>query len=484
MENTGTANSPSFAAAITNPFGLANVGTRSDPKFADIDGDGDFDAFVGNFDGTLKYYENTGDSGSPSFAAAVDNPFGYVDVGTEVSPDVADIDGDGDLDLIVAEKDGPDNIKFFENTASGGTYDFSSVTSHTITVEATDANTNTYSEDVTISFGTTGNDSITGTNNDNIMYGLGGDDTLAGGTADDQLVGGAGADSLDGEGGDDTLTGGDGDDVLYGDGATGGGGQSWFWSFDADADGFSYGDDAFRGTGEPGYATGSYLASGGVSGGGLGVDLGGLDDNTINGMSGGWSMSFDLASADNVSLTFRYNMTQSSEFENTEYSQVLATVDGTLYGTGGNDYIAQITGDGNGGSDQTTGWQTVNLDLGPLSAGTHNVDLGGYLNAKTATNESAEIRIDNVSVQAGTVSGDDLLVGGIGNDTLSGGGGADTLEGGVGADSLDGGAGSDTASYVGSDAGVKCRPGCRHGERRRCRGRYALQHREPKGLRL
>ena len=59
---------------------------------------------------------------------------------------------------------------------------------------------------MTISFGTTGSDSITGTNNENIMYGLGGNDTLAGGTADDALVGGTGADSLDGGAGNDTAS--------------------------------------------------------------------------------------------------------------------------------------------------------------------------------------------------------------------------------------------------------------------------------------
>lgn len=50
--------------------------------------------------------------------------------------------------------------------------------------------------------------------------------------------------------------------------------------------------------------------------------------------------------------------------------------------------------------------------------------------------------------------GDDVLTGGAGNDTLTGGLGNDTLAGGAGADSLDGGTGMDFADYSVSAAGV------------------------------
>lgn len=51
--------------------------------------------------------------------------------------------------------------------------------------------------------------------------------------------------------------------------------------------------------------------------------------------------------------------------------------------------------------------------------------------------------------------GDDILEGGAGNDRLFGGRGDDLLIGGEGRDVLRGGAGNDTASYAGSDAGVR-----------------------------
>ncbi|MEM6700303.1 MAG: VCBS repeat-containing protein, partial [Bacteroidota bacterium] len=54
--------SPFINAAVGDanaPFGLSDVGYNSSPSFVDIDGDGDLDAFVGNYNGIISYYENT-----------------------------------------------------------------------------------------------------------------------------------------------------------------------------------------------------------------------------------------------------------------------------------------------------------------------------------------------------------------------------------------------------------------------------------------
>jgi hypothetical protein len=50
-----------------NPFNGIDVGVSSTPTFADIDGDGDLDAIVGESGGTLKYYKNTGSSTAPIY---------------------------------------------------------------------------------------------------------------------------------------------------------------------------------------------------------------------------------------------------------------------------------------------------------------------------------------------------------------------------------------------------------------------------------
>ena len=116
FENTGSSSSPAFATSSDNPFGLADVGNNSSPSFVDIDGDGDLDAFVGATDGNVKYFENTGSSSAPAFATSSDNPFGLADVGGSSAPSFVDIDGDGDLDAFVGATDG--NVKYFENTGS------------------------------------------------------------------------------------------------------------------------------------------------------------------------------------------------------------------------------------------------------------------------------------------------------------------------------------------------------------------------------
>ncbi|MBL4585713.1 MAG: T9SS type A sorting domain-containing protein [Flavobacteriales bacterium] len=52
-------NAQTFATAQTNPFGLTNVGTLSKPDFADLDNDGDLDMMSGEGSGDFFYFENT-----------------------------------------------------------------------------------------------------------------------------------------------------------------------------------------------------------------------------------------------------------------------------------------------------------------------------------------------------------------------------------------------------------------------------------------
>ncbi len=113
FENTGTPSSPSFETPDTNPFGLSNVGYFAVPTFADIDGDGDLDVFIGNNYGDTFFFENTGTPSSPSFETPDSNPFGLSNIGSFAAPTFADIDGDGDLDVFLGEDYG-DTI-FFNN---------------------------------------------------------------------------------------------------------------------------------------------------------------------------------------------------------------------------------------------------------------------------------------------------------------------------------------------------------------------------------
>ena len=68
--------------------------------FADLDGDGDMDGIGGGYYGDFQYYENTGTANAPAFAAPVQNPFGLTTVYYSTLASFADLDGDGDLDIL------------------------------------------------------------------------------------------------------------------------------------------------------------------------------------------------------------------------------------------------------------------------------------------------------------------------------------------------------------------------------------------------
>jgi CO dehydrogenase/acetyl-CoA synthase epsilon subunit len=116
FRNMGSVSNPQFAAPLTNPFGLDSTYNLSAPAFADLDGDGDMDLLVGEYYGAMKYFMNTGSDSVPQFAAPLENPFGLVSTYDFAFPAFADLDADGDLDLLVGEYYG--TMQYFQNTGS------------------------------------------------------------------------------------------------------------------------------------------------------------------------------------------------------------------------------------------------------------------------------------------------------------------------------------------------------------------------------
>ena len=121
QENTGTPLAPTFAAGVADPYGLSAPDFHPSPTFADVDGDGDLDAFIGKYSGSIEFHLNTGTPAAPAFGAPSLNPFGFTPVaGTYTSsPELVDIDDDGDLDMFVGVRGpGPtySDLNFYENT--------------------------------------------------------------------------------------------------------------------------------------------------------------------------------------------------------------------------------------------------------------------------------------------------------------------------------------------------------------------------------
>jgi len=98
-ENIGSAEFFDFSL-ITTQFQNIDVGERASPCFADIDGDGDGDLFIGNYIGRIWYYRN--DSVLPNLQfTLVTNYYDSIDVVDYASPDFVDLDSDGDQDMAI-----------------------------------------------------------------------------------------------------------------------------------------------------------------------------------------------------------------------------------------------------------------------------------------------------------------------------------------------------------------------------------------------
>ncbi len=135
LKNSGTATNPQFDAPVSNPFGVSGLGISTLQTFVDLDNDGDFDLFVGEAYGTMKYFENTGTKTAPQFGVPQTNPFGLTSTYYFAAPAFADIDYDGDMDLMVGEYYG--GLQYFENTGTRTAPQFAAPLANPFALQAT-----------------------------------------------------------------------------------------------------------------------------------------------------------------------------------------------------------------------------------------------------------------------------------------------------------------------------------------------------------
>nr|MBC8491169.1 VCBS repeat-containing protein [Candidatus Neomarinimicrobiota bacterium] len=120
-ENIGTSTDYSFQLISSDWWNTFTSQGYSDPCFGDLDTDGDLDLLVGTGQGKIYYYRNDGTPQVPQMTYITSN-FCNIDVGEDASPELADLDGDGDLDLLVGRDSGANesamtqgDVYYYEN---------------------------------------------------------------------------------------------------------------------------------------------------------------------------------------------------------------------------------------------------------------------------------------------------------------------------------------------------------------------------------
>lgn len=111
LRNEASTEQPSYAEPKRLTVGdePIDVFGMPSPNLADFDGDGDLDLMCGEFLDRFTYFENVGDRAQPIWSAGR-----FVTIGSEpirmdlqmITPTAVDWDGDGDTDLIVGDEDG------------------------------------------------------------------------------------------------------------------------------------------------------------------------------------------------------------------------------------------------------------------------------------------------------------------------------------------------------------------------------------------
>lgn len=119
FENRGTTTEPIFELTNDDLWEmnqLSQSAWRFTPAFGDLDGDGDLDALIGEEFGNLFYSENIAGAGNPFEFTTPVYAYQFIDIGQVSRPQIIDINRDGLLDLVLGERNG--NVNYFENTGT------------------------------------------------------------------------------------------------------------------------------------------------------------------------------------------------------------------------------------------------------------------------------------------------------------------------------------------------------------------------------
>lgn len=112
MMNEGTRTAPRYR--MTDTLAVVEAFNQK-PALGDLDGDGDQDMLMGTWNTGVLYFRNDGTAGKPRFTQEVSLSI-QPPKASNCSPALADLDGDGDLDLMVGEANG--ELSYYRNDGS------------------------------------------------------------------------------------------------------------------------------------------------------------------------------------------------------------------------------------------------------------------------------------------------------------------------------------------------------------------------------
>lgn len=123
-KNQGTAAVPDFRFVQQNflQAGMLDAGEQAAPALADVDADGDQDMLVGHRQGSIWFFRNVGSATKALFKRERTDYLNISSLGLrDLKPQFADLNSDGKLDLVLAVTTGTTGaIKYLLNTANSG----------------------------------------------------------------------------------------------------------------------------------------------------------------------------------------------------------------------------------------------------------------------------------------------------------------------------------------------------------------------------